>query len=335
MLLKPFVGWFSLMCSLAMLFASAVSAQLPDKTASLQEELKQRYAAQLDIRFDQPYAGTDNPRQMLDIYRPKKSKSDKPLPAILCVHGGGWSGGSRLSNSNLAANTALEGRYVAIAVGYRLSGEAQWPAQLYDCKAAVRWVRAHAKELNIDAEYIGCMGGSAGGHLVSMLGLTNDRPELAGDVGDHTQQSSRVQCVVNFCGPSDLTIPFVSETAKEGYEESLIVTLIGGPLAKKRDVARSASPLEYVTGQAPPMLIIHGTHDTTVSYSHSEKLHRALKKAGVQSWLLPLANVGHNIPRPSAMVQRINTFFDRFLLGLDGEISVEPIVTPLPRGPVK
>src|SRR6185295_8510822 len=136
--------------------------------------------ADIELRLDQPYAGNSNPKQMVDVYLPKKRNGDKPLPVVAYIHGGGWINGDRIGYSSAAIQLARTGDYAAVAVGYRLTKEAHWPEQIYDCKAAIRWIRGHAKEYNLDADHIGVWGSSAGGHLSSLLGTSGDVKELEG-----------------------------------------------------------------------------------------------------------------------------------------------------------
>src|SRR5204863_8217707 len=133
----------------------------------------------------------------------KKPVDDKPLPLVVFIHGGGWVGGDRKSYVAQAIKLVSEGKYAAAGIGYRLSGEVKWPAQIYDCKAAIRWLRGHAKEHNIDPEKVAVFGISAGGHLVSMLGVTGGEKEMEGQLGTFANQSTRVTCVLDFCGPSN------------------------------------------------------------------------------------------------------------------------------------
>lgn len=132
---------------------------------------------------DVPYAGNDNPRQQLDIYLPKNAKSTKPLPVVVFIHGGGWSGGDRKGYMAPATQLAASGNYAAISVGYRMSSEGEMAEPNLRLQSGHPLDRAHAKELNIDTDRIGATGNSAGGHLVTMLGLTADNKELEGDVG--------------------------------------------------------------------------------------------------------------------------------------------------------
>ncbi|MCE9604122.1 MAG: alpha/beta hydrolase [Planctomycetia bacterium] len=306
--------------------ADVSRAQDAKKSAPLHEHLKQRYRDWLEIRFDQPYAETDDYAQMLDLYLPKKPKSDRPLPVVVFVHGGGWKSGSRKSYSSGAGELAMQGRYAAVTIGYRLSGTAPWPAQIHDCKAAIRWIRAHAKELNIDPDRIGCTGGSAGGHLALLLGVSGDTTALDGNLGKHLDASGRVQCVVNFCGPSDLLAPLGPGIADRSYTDPLVRELLGGTAVAKPDAAKAASPLTYISAKTVPIMTIHGTADTAVDYQHAEKLDAALKKAGAVSLLIPMIDGGHGVPATPDLVGRIQAFWDLYLLGIQSEISTAPIV---------
>ncbi len=307
-----------------------------DKYESLRNDLQQRYSSYLDMRFDQPYASTGHPNQKVDVYLPKKPKSDKPLPVIVYIHGGGWVAGDRKSSSAAAVQMAIPGEYAAVSVGYRLSGDAKWPAQIHDCKAAIRWIRAHAKELNIDPDRVGCTGGSAGGHLAALLGVTSDTNALDGEIGDHRDQSSRVRCVVNWSGPVDLFAPLSPGVTVQNYTDPLVAGLLGGSIESRRELATSASVLTYVSKSAVPIMTIHGTRDTAVDFAHAEKLDAALKKAGATSFLIPVVNAGHNVLFGPELHSRVEKFWDQYLRGAaPTEISTEPIITPPPVEPVK
>jgi acetyl esterase/lipase len=201
--------------------------------------------------------------------------------------------------------------------------------QIHDCKAAIRWLRGHAKDLNIDPDKIGVQGTSAGGHLVSLLGLTAGVKELEGDVGEFTGLGSQVTCVVDFCGPTDFTLPLMQgEAAKK--DDPAVSAFIGGSPYDKHDVAVAASPITYVTKNAAPFLIVHGSNDLRVNYRQSASLDAALKQAGASSVLLQVTGAGHGIPNSSALTQRIDAFLDLHLRGVAAEISSEPIVAPQP-----
>lgn len=320
----------SLLTILAVLtLASTTWAQEKTKAASFSEDLSKRYGNKVEIRLDQSYAGNTNPKQMLDLYLPKQRASDKPLPVVVFIHGGGWSGGDRKGYAAQAAGLASAGNYAAVSVGYRLSAEVKWPSQIHDCKAAIRWIRSQAKELNLDPERIGCTGGSAGGHLVTLLGLTGGVKELEGDVGEHTSQSSRVTCVVNVCGPTDMVAPLMQGEAAKG-DDPAVSGLIGGRVSEKLDVAKAASPLTYVTSRAVPIMTIHGTKDARVNFNNAEKLDAALKQAGTTSLLIPVVNAGHGIPFGPELNQRVQQFWDLYLRDVKSDISTTPIEVPAP-----
>jgi acetyl esterase/lipase len=319
---------------LASAAVAADKAPAPKPAPSIPEQIAQRFRETVEARFDVPYAGNTNPRQRVDLFLPKKRASDKPLPVAVFIHGGGWSGGVRAGYASAAAQLASTGQYAAVSVGYRLSGDAngKWPAQIHDCKAAIRWIRGHAKEFNFDPEKISAQGSSAGGHLVAMLGVTGGLKELEGDVGEFTKESSRVMCVVNFCGPTDLMMPLFTPP-RENEPDSAVMGLIGGTLKDKADVAKAASSVNYVTKDAVPILTVHGTADPRVSFAHAEKLHATLKKAGATSLLIPIVGGGHGASGGADGAARVKKFLDMYSLGVKAEISEEPIYQGAPPPP--
>jgi acetyl esterase/lipase len=219
------------------------------------------------------------------------------------------------------------GNYAAASIEYRLSGEDTWPAQIHDCKAAIRWLRAHAEKYHIDPDRIGVIGGSAGGYLVAMLGTGGDITDLEGDLGPHKGVSSKVKCVVDQFGPSDLLAigdyPSLLDHKAPGSPES---KLIGGTLLEHKGTAKAASPITYVTKDDPPFLIIHGDKDMTVPYNQSERLARALKEAGVDVLFIKIEGGGHGNFRNPEVQRRVRQFFDKHLRDQAvGTISEEPI----------
>jgi acetyl esterase/lipase len=322
-----FVWQFSF---LVLLLAAPVIGQektAEEKTAALRADLEKRFPDKVDVQFDQPYAGTSNRFQMLDLYLPEHRVDDKPVPVVVFIHGGGWSGGDRKGYAIPAAALAASGKYAAVSVGYRLSAEAKWPQQIFDCKAAIRWIRGHAKELNLDGEKIGATGASAGGHLVTLLGLTGGVKELEGEIGEYTSQSSRVTCVINVCGPTDMALPLMQgEAAKT--DDPAVSALLGGKVRDKLELAKAASPLTYVTSDAVPIMTLHGTQDMRVNFTNAEKLDAALKNAGAVSLLIPIVNAGHGIPFGPELSQRVQAFWDMYLRGVKSEISTAPIEVP-------
>ena len=277
------------------------------------------------VELDVPYAATDNPRQRLDIYVPKAAKSEKTLPLVVFIHGGAFRAGDKRTGWPFVARFVTSGEYVGASIGYRLSGEITWPAQIHDCKAAIRWLRANAKKYNVDPERIGVIGTSAGGHLVAMLGTSGSVAELEGTIGSHTDVSSRVSCVVDEFGPTDLLALYGGHSMSPDNPEA---QLIGGPLGGKPEAARSASPITFVSADDPPFLVIHGTKDPAVNFNQSERFAEALKKAGVDVTFVPVIGAGHGNFRSPEVPQRVRRFFDKHLRGQDVTISNEPIENP-------
>ncbi len=196
---------------------------------------------------------------------------------------------------------------------YRLSGEARFPAQITDCKAAIRFLRAHAEDYGIDPKRIGGWGGSAGGHLVALLGTTAGVKELEGDAGNPSQ-SSAVQAVCDFFGPTNLT-------PQSGWTKTppQVAQLLGGEVTDKPEFAKLASPVKFVDAKDPPFLIIHGEQDRLVPIAQSEQLYEALRKAGVDATFVRVKNaahgfVGKNIsPTLAEIDSQVLAFFDKKL----------------------
>jgi acetyl esterase/lipase len=219
------------------------------------------------------------------------------------------------------------GDYVGVSVGYRLTDVATWPAQIHDCKAAIRYVRANAARLGIDPNKIGVWGSSAGGHLVSLLGTSGDVQELEGSLGT-TGVSSRVNCVVDYCGPSDFLL-FGTQAPRLNEPGQPLFKLFGSPLKDNQDAARQASPVTYVTKDDPPFLIVHGTADNTVNIRQAERLYEVEKEAGVNTTFVRMLGGGHAIGGRE-IEARVKAFLDRHLLGRDVAVSSESIQADLP-----
>ncbi len=286
--------------------------------------------------LDVPYAGGDNPHQRLDLLMPRRPTSEGPLPVIVFIHGGAWRGGDRREGLGTLLRVVASGRYAGATIGYRLSGEAIWPAQIHDCKAAIRWLRAHAEEYQLDPDRIGVLGPSAGGHLAAMLGTTGDVERLEGKLGDHLDVSSRVACVVDEYGPAELLA--MSESASDiehDAPDSPESKLVGGPIQQRATAARSASPMTYVSADDPPFLIVHGTEDPVVPYDQSERFYDALEQEGVEARLISVEGGGHGGFRSAELDRRIGLFFDKYLRGLDVEIPSDPILPGQKRADVR
>jgi acetyl esterase/lipase len=257
------------------------------------------------VERDLAYVADGHARQRLDLYLPEKASG--PLPVIVWVHGGAWQAGSK--DNCPAAPFAARG-YAVASVNYRLSQHARFPAQIEDCKAAVRWLRAHAKQYNLDPDHVGVWGASAGGHLVALLGTTGGVKELVG-AGGNADQSSRVQAVVDWFGPTDLTKMGGSHDRPDSPE----ARLLGGPVGEDKGRAARANPITYVTKDAAPFLILHGDRDPTVPFGQSELLEAALRKAGVEVTLVPVKGAGHGGPAFNSPDNRraVEKFFAKHL----------------------
>ena len=279
----------------------------------------------IEAKRDIAYADTENPRQRLDLYLPKKRASDKPLPVIVFIHGGGWKGGDKAGGISQVGRFVSSGNFAGVSVGYRLTGEAQWPAQIHDCKAAIRWIKGHAKELGLDASKIAVWGSSAGGHLVSFLGTSGDVKSLEGTLGKHTDQDSKVTCVVNFFGPENfLTMVTQKSTVDRTTADYPEALLLGGRVQEKQEAAKEASPVTHISPGDAPVLTAHGTEDPLVPFEQATELDAALKKAGVESLLITMTNGGHGFRSPE-LDQRLQQFFDKHLRSMPAEISTAPI----------
>jgi len=223
----------------------------------------------------------------MDIYYPSQA-SPTPTPAVLYVHGGGWEhGSSSLGGINATIAQALNQRgMVVAAVNYRLAPQYLWPAQIVDVKCAVRYLRANAQKYGIDPSKIGAWGGSAGGHLVSMLGTAGVSAGF--DTGQYLNQSSSVQAVVDMFGPADLTAGGWGP-----YATSVIQQVFGVAPGQSSGALAKASPVTDIQSNDPPFLIFHGAKDAVVPLSQSQELASRLQAAGVSATLVTVQNAGH------------------------------------------
>jgi acetyl esterase/lipase len=227
-------------------------------------------------RKDLAYVMNGSPSQTLDLYA---SKRVKDVPLIVWIHGGAFLFGSKegFPVEPVPLHLLLEG-YAVASINYRLSPEALFPAQLVDCKAAVRWLRAHADEFGIDPNRIGVWGASAGGNLAALLGTTAEVRDF--DVGENLGYSSRVQAVCDFFGPTDflqMDVHRLPDGQIHNAPDSPESKLVGGPIQDNPDKVRRANPITYVNKTAAPFLIVHGTLDRLVPFNQSQLLVAALE----------------------------------------------------------
>jgi acetyl esterase/lipase len=262
-------------------FAVAALAQSPE---SRQSGLPEGAIAHRDLA----YVPGGHERQKLDLYLPKDGTN---LPLIIHIHGGAFKMGSKEEGVPLEY---LGQGYAVASINYRLSQHAKFPAQIEDCKAAVRWLRAHAVEYRLDSSRFAAWGSSAGGHLAAMLGTTGDTKVF--DVGANLDQSSRVQAVVDYFGPTDflqmdahrLPSGMTHDPANSPESE-----LVGGAIQENKDKVARANPITYITPGDPPFLICHGDADPLVPHHQSELLEAALKKSGVLVTFYTVKGAGH------------------------------------------
>ncbi len=261
--------------------------------------------------------GTGGGRPLkMHVLRPKSPPKDA-MPVVVWIHGGAWRAGNKDSGIGNLARFARRG-YFCASIEYRLSQEAIFPAQIEDCKCAIRFLRAKAKEYNLDPNRIGVWGSSAGGHLVALLGTSGDVKELEGK-GGWQEFSSRVNAVCDFFGPTDFLkmkdFPSNIDRNSPHCPEAL---LVGGPLEQNKDKVAKANPITYITKDDPPFLIMHGDKDPIVPFNQSELLYEALKKAGVDVTFHTVKGGGHGFGGPE--IQRmVDEFFDKHLKKSSGK----------------
>jgi len=269
------------------------------------------------IEENVPYGLAGDTELQLDLARP--AGGNGPFPALVFIHGGGWYQGKRQDYRGAIQEAAKRG-YVAVTITYRLmqfdeakkesaTAALNFPAQIHDAKAAVRWLRANAGKYHLDAERIGVTGGSAGGHLSLLVGLTDPEAKLEGESGN-PDQSSRVQAVVNVFGPTDMAFC---------YDKSSVAWIfrlfMGGTPAEAPDRYKAASPITYVTADDPPVLTLHGDQDALVPIDQAKKLDELMKSAGASHTLMIFEGQGHGFTGEyqARSAQAMWEFFDKHL----------------------
>lgn len=254
-------------------------------------------ASAVRVTTDVAFLAPDR-KEKLDVYLPADAAPGQRRPALVWIHGGGWTGGTK--NEARAKNvctTAVGAGYVAVSIDYKL-GAGAWPTNLFDCKNAVRFLRANAARYGVDPDRIAVAGGSAGGHLALMVALTAGKPGLepTGDATPYAGVSSAVRCVANFYGITHILTR--RETDKQGNPTEARRTLAGAisvhrATSESDPVLTLSSPVTHVARNSPPMLTLHGRADATVDYLQAEELHRVARERGASHELLLLDGVGH------------------------------------------
>jgi acetyl esterase/lipase len=247
--------------------------------------------------------------ELADLYFPPTFEANTKYPGVVIIHGGGWTGGKRDAAREINIGTTLASHgYVCLSIDYLLhdpqSDKPCWPRNLQDCKTAVRWLRANRERLHLDAEHIGVIGGSAGGHLASMVGVTGPADGLD-PAGFHADQSCAVNCVVDLYGPADFTA-----------EDTIDLAALRKSRADAPELYRAFSVPTYLDPNDPPFLILHGTADTTVPMRQSEILADALAKQGIEHKLEIIEGAPHTFhlqPNQKDLRPVVLSFFDKHL----------------------
>src|SRR5215469_4680506 len=258
-----------------------------------------------------PYVTGGGPEQQLDLYIPTNQHGE---PLVVYIHGGGWAHGDKAGDSINPNNLDLlwEG-YAMASINYRLAPGALWPAQIEDCKAAIRWLKAHANDYGYDPTRIGVIGESAGGHLVAMLGVTSGKSKF--DVGENLTETSDVNCVIDLFGVSDFA-PLPNTAGR----------LLGPDNKNNPDLIKSISPVTYIHKDEPPILIVHGDSDRLAPYEQATRLADALEKVKARYHFHTVVGGGHN----PYFGLNINTPTGKFDAGGGGVgIYADPDVQPM------
>jgi len=260
--------------------------------------------------------------ETLDLYLPANRPPGVRSPAVVIIHGGGWTGGDKAAGREFNIGTTLaKAGYVCASVNYSLAADNRWPTDLYDCKNAVRFLRANSWRYHVDGEHIGVIGGSAGGHLSLMVAYTSNVPELE-PTTPYPGISDKVQAVVDLYGLSNLLTR--QKTDAKGNPTGRRITssaFMKGTPKDNPEGWKLGSPVYHISGNSPPTLILHGTIDTTIDRDQSTELAKKLEQAGVEHQLILLKDVGHTFdletwnhkPLPVDVRAAVIGFFDKHL----------------------
>ena len=283
----------------------------PQRRADGRTELSHATLGSLDAKSDVTYARYGDRTLEMDIYRPKGAWGE--LPAVVCIHGGGWAKGHRTSHEKVAQALAARG-YVAATISYRLSGEAAFPAAIQDCKAAVRFLRANAKKYGIDSANIGAIGLSAGGHLTALLATSGAAKELEGE-GGNAEFSSAIQAAVPMGAQTDLQSQRTREISRMKDRGQIWRQFLGGAQEDKPAMYRLASPLHHLDKNDPPCWFISG--ETDDPSTHADEFRRRMEELGIPSDLTVIKDAPHPFLGKQVwfdeMIAAADAFFGRTL----------------------
>jgi acetyl esterase/lipase len=267
-------------------------------------------AAGVRIQNDVIYKQVGADQLTMDIYQPEQS--DRIYPAVILVHGGGWSAGDKKDFADMGTGLARVG-YAAFSVNYRLANSTgnKYPAQLDDVQTAVRWIRAHSRKYDIDPNKLGALGASAGGHLVALLGTMDTR-----DNSDKalSKYSSRVTCVVDLFGPTDFTPKNLGKY--NPAVKNILLNFFGKTAEEAPKLYREASPVTHIDAKTVPFLIFQGTSDPLVPASQSEVLYKDLKAKHIEAELVLFKGEGHGFTKKEdieIMIKKTLAFFAEHL----------------------
>lgn len=278
-----------LICLVCLATVPTAQAQAPasgPRGPAAPTKLPESLVASLEAHPGLTFARYGDRRLALDLYRPRERAA--ALPAIVCIHGGGWFKGDRSSMTHLAQALAARG-YVAVAISYRLSGEATFPAAIQDAKAAVRWLRAHAADYGIEPGRIGVTGLSAGGHLAALLATSGGVADLEGD-GGHAGQPSAVQAGIAMGAQSDLRSARIGELSARP-EDPFYRTFLGGSQSERPETYALASPRHHLDRSDPPLLFLTGVRDDPST--HATETRADLEGLGVPTGLVVIPGAPH------------------------------------------
>lgn len=277
------------------------------------------------IKSTHSYADNDNSRQAVDVYQPISPKSSR-LPLLVFIHGGAWRSGSKDIGVRHLSEYIDSGNYIGASIGYRLTAEAQWPAQIHDCKAAIRYLKANAKKFGFDPEKIAVFGTSAGGHLSCMIAVSGNAPELEGSIGSHLKQSSSVACGISYFGPTNfLRLNDYPSSINHNAADSPESQLIGTPIQQDKNATQKANPASYVDKDDPPILFIHGTDDPLVAYNQSVLLSKRLKPFGVGGEIITVQGGGHGGFNNPKIKELERLYFEKYLHGARHKIKSQTV----------
>jgi acetyl esterase/lipase len=272
---------------------------LPLLLANVASARDNRPQYEVKIQADIVFAEVDGVPLLLDLHLPV-GKEQPPL--VMFIHGGGWKNGDR-KRCKLA--WAAAHGYAIASVEYRLSHEALFPAQIHDCKGALRWLRAHQEQYGYDARNVAVAGTSAGGHLAALMGTSGGVNDLEGTTANHADHSSRVQAVIDYYGPTDFLLRSKNQPVKTEDATGSVFQLLGGPARQNQNLARRASPAHYVSDDDPPLLIVHGDNDKTVYLTQSERLKDLYRDQKLDVHLHVEAGKGHGWSTPTELEKEV------------------------------